>query len=407
MLSSTMRWPRIPGAAAARPTGAPARAGARTPDDALEQPASPAATLIQLQRSAGNRAVTAAVGVLQRKVDPEDVAAEMVGRSFELGEEVTSGATKLAAGERVTVVSWSNAATVVRVRSAAGVEVDVPKKLLKPVGSGVAGIAPYGVGLGKVVGDFERGEQAIEKEKARKGGARAKELLRLQGLQANRERLLNRRLIQAAMMNRFDGSIRTWVDYYNQVHGYTKVLGQAEKGSLDPNLVKAMIFQETQMGTSGEHLADPAETDPKVKTRQNLGQVIDSSAAALLLMIKEEEPGLITKHGLQNLQRDAAASGDAESHMWGEPGFVAAVTEYFADVAAGSPEKNVDYDFWIKAAVRWLFLKRKSVGSWKEAVRAYNGGGQRARDYRDAVTRRAAEAVTQEKAGKEFVPDRL
>jgi hypothetical protein len=124
-------------------------------------------------------------------------------------------------------------------------------------------------------------------------------------------------------------------------------------------------------------------------------------------MIKEEEPGLITKHGLQNLQRDAAASGDAESHMWGDPGFVAAVTEYFADVAAGSPEKNVDYDFWIKAAVRWLFLKRKSVGSWAEAARAYNGGGQRARDYRDAVTGRAAQAVKQEKAGKEFVPYRL
>jgi hypothetical protein len=331
----------------------------------------------------------------------------MVGLTFQLAQDVTSGPVKLAAGDRVSVVSWSNASDDVRVRTAAGAEADVPKKLLRPVVSGVAGIAPYGAGLDKVVGDYERGEKKIEQEKARKGGARAKELIRLQALQAHRERLLNRRLIQGAMMNRFDGSIRTWVDYYNQVQGYTKVLGKAEKGALDPNLVKAMIFQETQMGTSGEHLGDPADPDPKVKTRQNVAQVIDSSAAALLLMMREEEPGLITKHSLQTIERDAAASGDAEGYMWGDPGFVAAVKEYFADVPSGSPEKNVDYDFWIQAAVRWLFLKRKSVSSWEEAIRAYNGGGQRARDYRDAVTARAGAAVKQERAGKEFVPDRL
>ncbi len=363
--------------------------------------------LLALQHQAGNRAVAATVRVLQRKIIPADVAGEMVGLTFQVDRDVTSGPVKLAAGDRVTVVSWSNAGDDVRVRTAAGVEIDVPKKVLRPVASVVAGIAPYGAGLDKVVKDYERGEQKIEQETSRKGGARAKELVRLQALQANRERLLNRRLIEAAMMNRFDSSIRTWVDHYNHAEGYTKVLGKAEKGALDPNLVKAMIFQETQMGTSGEHLEDPADPDPKVKTRQNVGQVIDSSAAALLLMIREDTPGLITKHGLQTIERDAAASGDAENYMWSDPGFVAAVKEYFADVPAGSPEKNVDYDFWIKAAVRWLFLKRKSVSSWEEAVRAYNGSGQRARHYRDAVTARAAAAVKQEAAGEEFVPDRL
>jgi hypothetical protein len=329
----------------------------------------------------------------------------MVGQSFELSREVISGTTKLVEGEHVTVLSWSNAAVVVRVRSAAGKEVDVPKKSLRPIRPGVKGIAPYGVGLEKVVRDFERGEQAIGSEQKRKGGPRVKQLVRLQALQARRERLLNKRLIQAAMLNRFDPSIRRWVDHFNNAHGFTKAHGK--KRALDPNLVKAMIFQETQMGTAGEHLADPTEPDPKVKTRQNLGQLIDSSAAALLLMIKEERPDLITTHSLQNLQHDAAASGDAEEHMWMDPGFVAAVRAYFADVAAGGPEKNVDYDFWIKAAVRWLFVKRASVGSWEEAVRAYNGGGQRARDYRAAVTGRAAKAVKQERIGTEFVPDRL
>jgi hypothetical protein len=157
------------------------------------------------------------------------------------------------------------------------------------------------------------------------------------------------------------------------------------------------------MGTAGTHLEDPADPDPKVKTRQNLMQVIDSSAAALLLLIKEEKPTLITKHHLEKLEQDAAASGHAESFMWGKADFANAVTEYFKDVPAGTPEKNVDYDFWVHAAVRWLFKKRSATSSWEDAIRAYNGGGARARQYRDEVVGRAQAAGQ----GKGFVPDHL
>ena len=375
----------------------------------LVDPGARARAVLRLQRHAGNRAVAA---VIQRRITPEDLTAEMAGLPFTVSRPLTAGGVTLAPGDRLTVVAWDNASTTVRMRvlgphGGAGTEVDVPKKLLRSAATAAPGIAPYGVGIEKVVRDFERGEKKVAEEKARKGGARAKVITELEGLQRNRERLLNRRLIQAAMLNRFDASIRTWVDYYNQLHGFTTVIGQAKAGSLDPNLVKSMLFQETRMGTAGEHLEDLLELDPKVKTRQNLGQVIDSSGAALLAMIKEEEPTLITKHGLAALERDAAVSGDPEDYMWGHAGFAAAVTEYFKDVAVGSPEKNLDYDFWIRSAVRWLFVKRRSVGSWEEAVRAYNGSGARAAHYRLAVTKRAGEAVKAQAAGKEFVPSSL
>jgi hypothetical protein len=51
----------------------------------------------------------------------------------------------------------------------------VPKKLLRPVDTPVAGVAPYDAGLDAVVRDFERGEQDIEAEKTRKGGSRPDE----------------------------------------------------------------------------------------------------------------------------------------------------------------------------------------------------------------------------------------
>jgi hypothetical protein len=58
----------------------------------------------------------------------------------------------------------------------------------------------------------------------------------------------------------------------------------------------------------------------------------------------------------------------------------------------------VDYAFWIRTGVRWLFFKYKLIGesSWSEAARAYNGGGpragakarQQAENYRKSVMSR-------------------
>jgi hypothetical protein len=93
-----------------------------------------------------------------------------------------------------------------------------------------------------------------------------------------------------------------------------------------------------------------------------------------------------------------------EHFIWGyraagqTTGFAEAVTELFRSPGAGQPARNEDYTFWIHVMVMWLFEKKRRVTTWEEAVRAYNGSGQRAEHYRAAVTGRrdaAAAAATQ------------
>jgi hypothetical protein len=200
--------------------------------------------VVGLQRHAGNRAVVGVVA--QRRISPEDLAGQMTGTQVAFSRAFTAGTAKFDAGQEVIVVTWSNSSPTVRVRVPtphidAGTEADVPKKLVRPTSASVPGIAQYGAGLDKVVKDFESGEQAIAAEKARKGGGRAAVLAQLETLQRNRERLLNKRLIQSSMLNRFDQSIVTWVGHYNNHFGFTKAAGA--KKALDPGLVKSMIFQ--------------------------------------------------------------------------------------------------------------------------------------------------------------------
>ena len=191
------------------------------------------------------------------------------------------------------------------------------------------------------------------------------------------------------------------------------------------------------MGTSGRHLEVPPSHP--VKTRFNLGQVIDSAASALLIMIQEMQPSLLTTHHLQNIRGDLAKAQQElktlrstrhptapqrarwaelrrlsrhawEAFLWGyrasgqTTGFHEAVQDFFANVGPGQPPRNMDYEFWVRTTVRWLFEKRKAVSSWAEAVRTYNGGGPRAVRYRDDVTSRVRAALAADKAGREFVP---
>ena len=369
---------------------------------------------------------------LSRRVDPEDVAVEMVGAGFTVTAAFPAG--PVAKGERVEVIAWDNAKTTATVKSIppnknAGKPFEIPKKLLRPIRPAVSGVDPYSAGVDAAAQGHERGEAKIEQEKSRKGGPRPGEIPRLEGLQQQRAALLNKRLIQETMVNRFDPEIKKWVDHYNAS------LGSAGAKALDPNLVKSMLFQESQMGTSGEHLEE-SPSHP-VRSRFNLAQVIDSSAAALLIMIREEEPALIAKYHLVNISKDldaakheleglrkvahptlaqtariaeleALSAGSWESFLWGyraageSVGFYGAATDFF-DLAAGT-DRDVDYGFWIQVAVRWLFEKRKGVKSWEEAVRAYNGSGARAKHYRDAVKTRATEARAAAKKGGAVVP---
>lgn len=383
-----------------------------------------------------------ALGVIEGLGDikPEDIAAEMVGSSFTVSAPFSSVLVTLAGGETVKAVSWSNTSSDAGVRKIL-LPFDIPKRLLRPVAPTVAAIAPYSAGTEAQAKAVEKGERDIAFWQAkaptfRTAKAKAlfgKELRRLKGLQQTRERTLNRKLIQETMFNRFDQLIDKWTTFYNSKFGFTGA------NALDPNWIKSMFFQESEMGTAGRHMIDPPSGPLSRKTRFNLGQVIDSSGPALLIMIEEMEPALVTTH-LQDLRKDLDAAikerkrlqklsrrssverarlieldrlskRSWETFIWeykaiGQPtGFSDAVAAFFASVPAGQQHRNLDYEFWIRTAIRWLFEKHKGR-SWKEAVRAYNGIGPRAERYRDAVLKRARLAVDAQKKGKSFIPAR-
>jgi hypothetical protein len=123
-------------------------------------------------------------------------------------------------------------------------------------------------------------------------------------------------------------------------------------------------------------------------------QAVDSSGAQQLLMLKEMAPDLYTGHKLDEFEKAHRSGGLSESVIWGNSEFVAAVREFFERRSGGhnvmgsrDVDLHLDYAFWIRTGVRWLFAKYKAIGetSWAEAARAYNGAGNRAERYRKAV----------------------
>jgi hypothetical protein len=388
---------------------------------------------------------SATSGVVRRKIRPTDVSVELVGQKFSLRKAFSEGAINVPAGEIVTVVTWSDTDSTVQVTSASvSAAYNVPKHLLEPSQTKVAGVSPYGVGLGKFESAVETGAAKLEafkktepEYKTEKGKRFfAQEVSEREAEQKRIETNLNVRLIQASMLNRFDASIKNWVDFYNNQFGFKG------KDALDPNLIKAMVYQESQMGTFGDFMSDPATN--AIMTRFNILQAIDSWPEEQLLVIPEMMPTLITKYHLENIQQDLlkvetefddlkakAEAGRAKAaditrldqlkaqsaNNWqpwflaykapGEAkGFQDAAVEFLNTVVGGKKQMN-DYDFWIRVGIRAVYEKHKSVSSWAEAARAYNGGGPKARKYRDEVIDRAEQAVKAEKGGKEFVPERL
>jgi hypothetical protein len=310
----------------------------------------------------------------------------------------------------------------------------------------VAGLAPYGVGLGEVEKQAESAAaklEAFKKTEPEYKTAKGKRFFakEVSDLEAEKTRLqtkLNVRLIQATMLNRFDPIIKKWVDFYNTQFGFT---GAA---ALDPNLIKAMVYEESQMGTFGDFMSDPAAS--LITTRFNILQAVDSWPEEQLLVIPEMMPTLITKYHLENINSDLVADETELDNLKkkaekgalnstetarltalkakSEPmdnwqvwfiayrapgqttGFVEAADEFLNTVAGGKKHAE-DYDFWIRVGIRAVFEKHKQVSSWAEAARAYNGSGRKARRYRDAVVLRAEQAVKAEKKGTEFVPGNL
>src|SRR2546423_530131 len=243
--------------------------------------------------------------VVRRLIRPADVGKELVGQHFTLRKEFTQGALTIPAGDTVTVTRWSNADATVEVSHPAVIgTLNIPKHLLRPSQPKVAGIAPYGVGLEYIEKKVERG--AAELEEFEKTGEQykspkaqrffAKELGERQAMQARREEALNIRLIQASMFNRFDPGIEHWVTYYNKHFGF-------EGGdALDPNLIKAMAYQETEIGTSSKFMFDPPRI--LIMSRFNVLQAVDSWPVEQLLVIHETMDTLIAKYHLGNIEKD-------------------------------------------------------------------------------------------------------
>jgi hypothetical protein len=398
---------------------------------------------------AGSRAFAspASTPAVQFKIKPEDVASEMIGKTFEVTSAFTSGAISLSSGDHVKIDAWDvDAIHSVRVTVLTGKSVGqslvVPQKILQPLRTSVAGTAPYSAGVATEAQAVDKAETKLAAFQATKSAFKSpkalarfqKEEHRQEDLLTKRRAELNRREIQEAMFNRFDSIIVREVAAANSAHHFTGA------NALDPNLVKAQIFQESEMGTAGQHMSIPP-THP-VKTRFNLGQVIDSSAAALLTLMEKENNALIVKYKLGNLRSDRAtaetekrklekkakkkklnateqaqlddlkakSTQNWEAFIWGyvapgqTKGFADAVNDLFG--SGGATPKNLDYEFWIHLAVMWLFEKKKFGSSWEDAVRAYNGSGQKADDYKAAVVKRAADAAASQASGTEFIPTR-
>ena len=407
----------------------------------MEQPARASVPGLALAHLSGPVASDRAGAVRRapKNIQPEDVAVEMVGQKFRLREAFTVGTVKVPVGEGVTVTSWDNAATTVEVTSPSVMSAyRVPKYLLDPERPTPKGIAPYGAGLGKVASSVERGAAVVaafqgteSTYRTTKGKAVfAKELGERQAAQASREGVLNKRLIQATMLNRFDTSIQTWVAFYNNQFGFKG------KDALDPNLIKSVAFQESQMGTSVDIDDDP--TTGLIFNRFNILQAVDTLAEEQIPVIQEIMPALVTKYHLDDVVKEwkkkendlddlrkkqksgrrlstdettrlteltrLSDPGDNwQTFFWENKNFMDALKE-FLNGSSGGKKRSEDYDFWIRTGVRAVFEKHTHHSNWVDAARAFNGGGRGAANYRKSVEGRVKEAASAEKAGKEYEP---
>ena len=390
-----------------------------------------AGRVLELQRTIGNRRTTR---LIQRVVHPHNVAVELVGRKFKLTRDFTVGGMTLAKGSLVKIVIWANGSPTTRVQpDGGGGVVEVPKKLLRHAETAVAGITQYDAGLDTVVRDYERGEKMIADENARPGGPDPVDMAELEWRQFNRQRLLDERMIQETMFNRFDESIKKWVDHYGAKLGFTG------KNALDPEIVKSMLFEETQMGTEGAHLDVPASN--AIRTRFNIGQgTIDSGAITMVHILREEDPAFFARHKLEGIEKAMSDAQDElarlkkkraptaseqtriaeltrasepgrgwETFLWNFKGpgaaknlFEAASEWLGASAAAGGPARKFDYDFWIQAVIRLLFIKRKQTSSWSDALRAFNGSA-----YRKRVMDRLDKVKAAGKAKKLYAADNI
>jgi hypothetical protein len=356
-----------------------------------------------LIEEAGSRGRPATSRIQLKKGDIlDDITVEMVGQPFTLSDAAGSAPNVIPKNAKVTVVDWKGLganATVSAVVAGKTVQADVSKVLLDPDLPGVAGIRKYSVGTDKQQDAVVKSAAKRKKQQdtitawqskqssfKKKPEAWQAQMTKLQEEQARldkeleaKEQTLSRMLVQQTMYNRFDPMIKRWVDHYNT--------SLKPKKKLDPSIVKSMLFQETRMGTHGEHLELPPydwadSAKHPIRSRFNLMQAVDSSGEQQLVMIEEMAPAVYNKHKLDELKKEHQKKGKTEAELWAWNGgkLGAAIQEYMA-VAPGtglnlmgtSKDLYLDYEYWIRTGVRWLFYKFSITNDWDEAVRAFNG----------------------------------
>jgi len=338
------------------------------------------------------------------------VAQEMNGLRFKALNSLAGGLIKV--NTFVVVTDWNGISPNV-----VALNKNVPKVDLEPEHSAVSGIRRYDVGLPaqrqkikanhaqlieqeKKIAEHVKKKGDYDKHKNTKGWeAQLKvleeELARQKKQFADRQRVMSRMMVRQTMYNHFDKTISRWVGYYSKKFSPSK--------PFDPNIIKSMAYEESHMGTFGEHLALPpydlTNEHHFLKARFNIIQAIDSAEEQQLLMMEEmARKEIFLPHGLDKLKQEHMSKGlkRPEFYTWERGRFVTAMEKFFKlrdtkglNLMGHSRDLHEDYDFWVRTAIRWLFVKYEAVDrDWKETVRAYNGSGPRAEGYRKRVMAR-------------------
>jgi hypothetical protein len=366
-----------------------------------------------LQHEAEHIADAAEGAAVNLSTHVDDVSAEMSGLTFTL--RTAQGGAPM--GAHVVIADWRGTGPIAQVSFSAPkgpVIFDVPKLELEPLYTPTAGVRQYRVGLAGQQAAVTASEQKVQARagdvaslKARESSFKKrhdvwqknlddaeKELANQEQVLAGRQVTLSRMLIRETMYNRFDADIVRWIDHYNNLI--------KPKEKCPPDLVKSMLFEESRMGVEGKHLELPpydwsSSGKQPVRSRFNIMQALDSSGEQQLLMIKEMAPDIYTSHKLDAFEKAHRKTGLTEHLIWGDPDFGAAVREFFERRVGGfnamgsrDVDLHLDYAFWIRTGVRWLFFKYKATGekSWAEAARAYNGVKEGAQKYKKEVMSR-------------------
>ncbi len=340
-----------------------------------------------------------AVDTLEESISVDDVASEMDGLRCRFlsdyrATRADGSARGFAASALLPIDNWNGTGVEATVAG-----FNVPKLVLEPAPENVSGMRPYNVALDAERTAVVRNRRELadwvarEAEYRRNHSTWERERARLETLLARRQATYSRMWVRQMMCNRFDVDIALWVRHHNTQ--------QTPAEALDANIVKSMLYQESRMGTSGAHLMPPPSDWSRsarhpIRSRYNIGQAIDSWGPQQWLMMREMATAIFTRHGLSAFDRTWMSMSN-DNYAAHAP-FMRALREFFEHrdssnrnlMGSTGRDLHEDYGFWIRTTIRWLFVKYANLRrpTWAEAVRAYNGGGARARAYRDAVMAR-------------------